>query len=228
MAVTLADLRRRVREQADMEDSEFVTDSELNQYINSSWSELYDVLVSAYEDYFTLPPVEFTVAIGEDNFTIPSDFYKLRGVDFKFNDGDFTTVQKFQFNRRNKKNQTLIPLNATQFDRQYRLIKDKIYLTPSNSVDGTYRIWYIPQPTELATDPDELPTLALGSGWEQFVVIDATIKAMQKEESDVSILLSQKAAMLERILAMSRNRDAGSPDRIEDVNTLSTIGFWEF
>ena len=55
------------------------------------------------------------------------------------------------------------------------------------------------------------------NGWEEYITIDAAIKAMQKEESDCSILGAQKAAIIRRIEAEAENRDAGSPPVVADV-----------
>lgn len=55
------------------------------------------------------------------------------------------------------------------------------------------------------------------SGWDEYVVIDAAIKARVKEESDPSVLLQQKGAFIDRIEAAAENRDAGQPQQVTDV-----------
>lgn len=62
------------------------------------------------------------------------------------------------------------------------------------------------------------------SGWEEYVVIDAALKSMGKEESDVSVLAAQKLAMLKRLQDMAENRDAGSPATVVDVQETD---FWQ-
>lgn len=64
------------------------------------------------------------------------------------------------------------------------------------------------------------------SGWLEYVVTDAAIKMLQKEESDTSVLQLQKAALIRRIEAAAENRDAGSPATIADVQW--TNGTWPF
>ena len=44
--VALSDLRTLVRQRADQENSQFVTDEELRQYINRGYAGLYDMLVT--------------------------------------------------------------------------------------------------------------------------------------------------------------------------------------
>lgn len=54
------------------------------------------------------------------------------------------------------------------------------------------------------------------SGWEEYVVIDAALKAMGKEESDVSLLAAQKIAMHQRLIDMAANRDIAAPATVVD------------
>jgi len=55
------------------------------------------------------------------------------------------------------------------------------------------------------------------SGWEEYVVIDAALKAMGKEESDVSLLAAQKQVMKQRLIDMAANRDAANGATVADV-----------
>lgn len=55
------------------------------------------------------------------------------------------------------------------------------------------------------------------SGWEEYIVIDAAIKAQIKQESDFSGLLAQKASMQMRIEGMAEGRDAGQAQHVSDV-----------
>ena len=52
--VTLTELRTLTRQRADMENSQFVDDTELTRYLNNSWGELYNLIGENFnEDYFT-------------------------------------------------------------------------------------------------------------------------------------------------------------------------------
>ena len=80
--VSLSDLRTLVRQRAAQENSQFVTDEELRQYINRGYSGLYDLLVTNAnsEDYF-LNSSTVTLVSGTQTYDLPTDFYKLKGVD---------------------------------------------------------------------------------------------------------------------------------------------------
>jgi hypothetical protein len=55
------------------------------------------------------------------------------------------------------------------------------------------------------------------AGLEEYLVTDGAIKMMQKEESDVSVLLTQKQALIARYRGNYENRDAGTPKTATNV-----------
>jgi hypothetical protein len=216
MSTTLATMRERVRARADMKNSLFVEEDELNQYINSSYQELYDLLVASFEDYYTLPPVTVTITTGS-TIDLPTDFYKLRGVDGKLDNNNFYTLQPFQFAERNINRQGVGILNASQWYTQYRIVGNKIYITPEDNAAGDYRLWYIPKCTTLLLDTDTLDGI---NGWEEYIVVDAARKCLQKEESDTSAMVQEKEMLRQRIINMAARRDAGMPKSITDLNRI--------
>lgn len=66
------------------------------------------------------------------------------------------------------------------------------------------------------------------SGWEEYIILDAALKAMGKEEDDVSLIAQQKIAMKQRLIDMAANRDAANPATIADTqwgNTCDPMGY---
>ena len=55
------------------------------------------------------------------------------------------------------------------------------------------------------------------SGWEEYIVVDAAIKMLGKEESDVTVLGGRKAALVGRIQGIAANRDQGAPGKTVDT-----------
>lgn len=62
------------------------------------------------------------------------------------------------------------------------------------------------------------------SGWEEYILLDAAIKCMVKEESDPSSFAAQKQALLQRVESAAENRNAGQPQTVSDVNQ----SFWPY
>lgn len=216
--MTLLELRIAARQRADMVFSQFVTDAEFNSYINQSYFELYDLLISKYGDnYYVAPAYTFTTNGTDYLYNLPTNpgFYKLLGVDLALSNTNdsYVTVRPFEFIDRNR---YAVP-NFQSFygltNLRYRIHGDKLWFTPIPAANQTIRIWYIPRMTTLALDTDTVEGV---SGWTEYIIVDAAIKAMQKEESDVSALMTQKQMLINRINAMAESRDAGSPAKVSD------------
>lgn len=218
--LSLGQIRQMAQQRADMVNSNFVKTTEWNTYINQSYFELYDLLVTVYEDYFLAAPYTFQTD-GSQQYTLPADFYKLCGVDCGLANqaSAWGTLKKFNFIDRN---QYVYPqLNSTLlgiFDLRYRLMGNTLFLIPTPASGQFLRVWYIPKLSQLLKDTD----IATGvSGWLEYIIVDAAIKAMQKEESDVSVLMGQKMALIKRIEESAMSRDEGQPDCVSDVGRNS-------
>ena len=187
-----------------MVNSSFVSTAEWTNYINGSYQELYGLLVTAFEDYYVATPYEFTTDGTNQNYALPSSpaMFKLLGVDLQVQASQlWATVKPFTVLERN----SLGLIN-----------------TPIPMAGQTLRLWYVPVVTVLSGDSDV--TVDIVNGWEEYIVIDAAMKAMAKEESDIGALAMRKAAMKERLDGEAQNRDAGSPARINDVYRVQSQG----
>ncbi len=216
--LSLGQTRLMSQQRADRVNSNFVTMSEWNTYINQSYFELYDLLTTVYEDYFVQSPTTLTTN-GTNQLTLPTDFYKMLGVDLALNSSTnaYVTLKKFDFISRNK---YIYPQLTSSylgvFNMRYRVFGNTLFLIPTPQSGQAIRIWYVPKLTQLLQDTDILTGI---SGWSEYVIVDAAIKALQKEESDVSVLMMQKQMLMKRIEESSMNRDAGQPDTISDVRS---------
>lgn len=231
--LSLGQLRLMSQQRADRVNSKFVTTPEWNTYINQSLFELYDLLVNSYEDYALASPVTFSTD-GSARYALPngtnysgaSPFYKMMGVDLALNQNDDSWIPIPKFNFIDRNNYIYPTMGATfygAYNLSYRVMGSNIEFIPSPSSGQTVRLWYIPRFTQLLKDTD----IADGySGWLEYVIVDAAIKALQKEESDTSVLLLQKQALIKRIEESASNRDAGQPDTISDTRSISNGYGW--
>ncbi len=224
--MTLLQVRTASKQRSDMVNSDFISDSEWDSYINQSYFELYDLLIQKYgNDYYVASPVTITLNGTDFLYPLPDGtlysaapaFYKLLGVDLNLvgtnTPGTAVTVRAFNFADRNR---YAVP-NFQSFygvtNLRYRLQGNNLWLTPTPSAGQTLKLWYIPRLTTLSSDESVVDGI---SGWTEYIIIDAAIKAMQKEESDVSVLMAQKQAMIQRIEAAAENRDAANPGTVND------------
>lgn len=223
MTITLAELRTQSRQRADQENSEFVSDSELTSYINSSVAELHDLLVQSYGSDYFLELNEFSTVANQQDYDLAADFYKLRGVDAKLNGSDFFTLKRFNFNERNRFEGFGIWSLTGIAHVRYRLMGNKLRLSPMPDTNVDIKVWYIPVATKLVADGDTLDDL---NQFAEYVIVDATIKMLQKEESDVTVLFAQKAELKRRIETAAQNRDAGESESVSDVHAENNDFFY--
>ena len=139
--VALSTLRTLSRQRADMENSLFITDTEMLRYINRGYAELYDLLVTAAnsEDYF-LKDSTVQLVSGTKSYDLPSDFYKMRGVDL--NQGsDSIPLRRYNFSQRDVGSRYSVARRM-----RYHLQGNSIYLNPKPSTNDTIKVWYVPSP----------------------------------------------------------------------------------
>lgn len=216
MAVTLLNLRTQARQRADMESSTFVSDSELNGYINASIAELHDILVQSYGSDYFLQSYQFTTVSGTDSYNLPSNFYKIHIVGAKIDSSNYKKVNQFNLNELYRYTDVAVWASWSLPSVRYRLVGNKIVFTPKPTSATDIEIWYTPVATTLSSDSDQFADM---DQYAEYVVVDAAIKMMQKEESDVSVLMAQKQALKQRIEEASQNRNAGDPESISDVQS---------
>lgn len=206
-----------------MEDNEFVSDSELNNYINFAISELHDILVESYGSDYFLESTEGVTTVNQADYPLPADFYKLRGVDVKLNGNDWYNIRPFNFNERNRYEDfgswTLMGITNIR----YRIMGNNIKFTPIPDSQLPYRIWYIPVATKLVNDTDTLDDI---NQYSDFVILTAAMKMMAKEESDVSVLMAERNRMEEKYRDSAQNRDAGQPEAISDIHAENNDYLW--
>lgn len=196
---TLLQLRDRCKQESDNVNSSFISDPEWNNLINASYQELYGLITSAFgNDYFVQTPASgytFQTDGINDHFALPADFYKLLAVDIQLLSPNYWVALKpFMMSERNDFGYlgTMIPMAGQ-----------------------TLRLLYVPRAITLSADTDAIDGV---NGWEEYVVVDAAIKALVKEESDVTAFAARKAGLLERLQGEITNRDAGSPATVSDVS----------
>ena len=138
--VSLSELRLLARQRADMENSQFISDDEWRRMINRSYSELYDLVVTSAnsEDYF-LKSDTISLVNGTDSYDLPTDFYKMRGVDIN-SGGTSTPLRRYNFSQRN-----VGSLYAIASDMRYHVQGSKIFFPTPSTID-TVTLWYIPSP----------------------------------------------------------------------------------
>jgi hypothetical protein len=226
---------------ADLLNSQFVTVDEWNSNINQSMFELFDILTSKDgENYVIASPYTISTT-GAKNYALPDGsasfaiggvtppaVYKLLGVDCGVAVGNnaWVTLPRYNWIDRNKFIYPQLQANALGvFNLSYRQMGNQLYFIPNPTAGQFIQIWYVPIMTQLLQDTDMLSFSI--SGWDEYVIVDAAIKALIKEESfeKADRLEAKKAQLLQRIETTAANRDQGQPNTISD--TRSNTGFYD-
>lgn len=203
MATTLLQLRTRVRQRTDNEGpSEFVTDTELNQLINSAYQELYALL--ARESLHRSESVSTITATGADDYAVPTGLLGIIGV-YRTYDLDKVPLERFPDKFR--------PGGRTGDALMYRVSGTRLVLYPKPS-SGTYDVVYIPTCPVLTVDADSVEGVV---GWEEFIVIDAAINVLAKEESNTQMLEIKRMQIIDRIRADAQMREFTETPRLLNV-----------
>lgn len=186
-----------VRGRTDQNQSLFVTDADLYEYINAGIRELHRVLVECGQELFVTSAAS---TITGSSITLASDFWRLRSVDKTAGVGvGSTPIQLRPFSLQDRYSTELA----------YRLMASTIDIAPVADAPGTYTVYYVTKPTELSADGTVLP--AAYEQYLDFIEIAASIPIrMKAEESAPEIKI--KADMIEAIMASAANRNSGPPE----------------
>ena len=193
---TLADLRRRVRQKCQAEnDLDWLDNEELDQYINDSRKELYGILVR-----YGLIRVEATqeiIANGAASYPVNNDYFATLDV-WREHSQHYFRLNRFSHRRRPFAAPQAITGDATR----YRIADTadcgkQIELLPRPG-SGTYLHTYVPIPDLLVQTTDSVDDIL---GWDEYIVLDASIKVKDKENDDAGPLVIAKQAIRARIEA---------------------------
>lgn len=239
--INLGYLRYMSQLVADKLNSQYLTTDEWNFNINQSADELYDILVDKYgEDYFFAPALLIPL-VGAQSYPIPDGsnysgapaLYKLNGIDVNVSgastgpNAGWIPMSRANWSDRDRYNSWPGQAGALNnvYEASYRQMGNQIFIFPQN-MNMLMQIWYVPIRAQMLLDTDMLPFSI--SGWSEFVIIDAAMKGMRKEESieKWNLLAQNKAGLIERIEVTASNRDVGQPNTVSNVRaTMGDPGF---
>lgn len=197
--VTLQSIADRARVHADMKSSGFISDTQILGIINEAYAELYDELVSSYENYFATTQ-DLTLIQGTDSYSLPTDFYKMLGVDYQVNNNAYITLMPYNESERN----AALTTNVT---------------IPS----GVIRLRYVPAPTIFTSLSSTMDAVA---GWDRLLTLLTAIDMLDAEESASGALTRKYERTLQRVRDMAAPRDAGMPATVSDVYTRGFQGIY--
>lgn len=224
---TAENLVADVRHRANMEDSEFVTNAEILEYLNQERTELnWHLRLNEGQphDYKT---TTIAVLAGTVSYVTPDDFWELLGASADIG-GIKREMEPFMEGERPslQNTQLVIPYTSTP---RYRVVGPQIDVLPSTQ-SFTMTVRYVPSAIRLVLGSVPQDSMDGWNGYELACIYGATATCLAKEESDPSYYQGLKDRVLRLIDALAAQRDAGHPERVTDVIGLDAYlpGFYPF
>lgn len=244
--MTLAQLRTASRQRADMVNSTFISDPELNSYINASYYELYDLLVQKYGNDYFMKEYSFQLQGNISQYPLPADFFKLLGVDLQISDGPdgYVSLRPFTLAERNRYSTANVQTWIGVTNLRYRISAGNLWFTPSPQTGQTIRIWYVPRLAELvdATTPVPQPItntvnrylrfvdfLSVGNDGDTIVVDGTTFTARTSPSTPFEFAIgTSEGDTASNFLAAVTDPAAGIVSNYVSIEQASGIGVYFF
>jgi acyl-coenzyme A thioesterase PaaI-like protein len=203
------------RDRTDQQNSTFITDAELLRFINTSYKELYNKIIKANSTYY-MSEETINIVSNQNAYTLPTDFYKVQGVDLLTNTSQKYTAKPFSFENRNR--DSGLNFYSTPFLR-YIIQGNEIRFVPMPNSTQTATLYYIPLPI---TINDGAQTINTVNGGYAFLVADVCkMIATKAEDSNVQEFLQEKMQATQDIMENFNTRDEGMPETITDVYAVN-------
>lgn len=222
---TLTQLIADVRQRADAEQSQHVSDAEITRYINQGIARLHAKIVEMDEDEFAtdlllsvpagVSSVEMTTTTPEPGPVVP---YKILSVDEIADSGEVRNIRRFMTRERARLTSSA---NAGDYTTRYRLrgLNTILFVPPFESAT-TVSVTYVASSVDLVSGADSYDGR---DGWEEWVTLDAAIKVLLKEETDPSGLMAERDRVEADIRVQIAHRDRAEPPHVRDVIGIGDI-----
>lgn len=184
--------------------SQDLTAAVLNEFLNESIVEAWDIIVGRWADYYTKSGA-IAVTSGQDTYVVPTDFLKLRrlwiletGTEYKrLYPADLDAAHQFTGATVGNKNY------------RYRLQARSLILMPLPAAAETLRLYYIPVAPQLVDDADSVTfdvplevKLILAIAWRE---------CLDRQELDPSPAIQKIGDLTGKVRTSADSRDAGEP-----------------
>tara|TARA_R100001480_G_scaffold63449_5_gene75766 strand:- start:944 stop:1627 length:684 start_codon:yes stop_codon:yes gene_type:complete len=213
---TLKTLREDIQADLDLEDEVFISDADINRWINQGIRSAERIIHGLYEDYF-LSNTDTSITTASNLVSYPSDIFanKIRKIIFKNSSKEVQEVRRVT----NLVAATDRDVNETGANPtlEWSPTNDsvngkKIRLFPSASRDGTLSIWYIRNALQLSADDSECDIDEFEVYVKQYTKVQCYLKEGDPRADSAKALEQQyKVEMIEVLTNMSPDNNDEIP-----------------
>ncbi|HJZ02978.1 MAG TPA: hypothetical protein VJ305_19830 [Streptosporangiaceae bacterium] len=233
--VSLVTLIQKAKQRTNLEGAgQIIPDSEWTDYINTGLSNWWDeVRGSTWVGQYYRSQYQFqtTASQQEVNFPIqnpppgsyyplPNDFLAMTSVDIFLSPNLVLSARMFQEEQRNMFRWYPV---GWLFDQPifYNIWQNNIVFVPAPQSTFSVNINYVPVAPQLFNADDTFDSI---NGWEEYIVMDAAIKAAMKmgRMDLVPLFQAEMARQTQRIRSMAPRRDMSNPEVVHEIST----DFW--
>jgi hypothetical protein len=216
-----SDIETRIRTEAGLTGSTAVTSTEILALIDTYYTELYDLLVSAYGHSFYRSTYTFTTVAGTSEYDtttdlggLDRDILDIIGVDVVI-DANTTVIPDptdyFTVRAVLAASATHNPWRSQQFRPVYHWAGPKLILAPAPDAAYTAKVHYVPCAAKITAAGDKIDGC---NGWERYIVVACLAALAKAEETDPSAYLMELERLKNRIQSMASKRVADGPMQI--------------
>lgn len=208
-----ADLRTAILARSDYTDSNFVSATVLNVWVDQAMRELYDLVVLAHPD--TYSDYRDVVIPSTGLVALDATCYKVRAVDLDPASPNPTPLRRFNFAERNRVR-----------GLAYHDLGNSVKFMPTQLASGkSVRIWFVPKLVVLADDSTSLDSTM--EAYAEYVIAECAAKVLEKaEDFEVADRIRMRKNDLENKLRAMIPRDVGEPEQVADVTSSDCIPRW--
>jgi len=182
-------------------DSTGVVDSSVvDSILNEELAALHDLLTDSFEDY-SVTSGDLTVLANTDAIALPAAFYKVRSVEDTASSAEPLT--RFAWENRKRVSR-----------RSYTIFGANLVVRPTEPVNRTYKVWYVPVFTALTADVD---VFTVPNGWHQLAVLNAAARIKDLQQLGCVALVERADKVRGRIESAAKHRDVGEPGKARNV-----------
>jgi hypothetical protein len=186
MAKTLSNLITECRTILDEVSEADWLDSQIATEINYAYLEMYSAVIETYEDYYRTI-VTTSLEANKQEYTLPSDIYKIRRIEVKYVSTDnFVKVKPYSFDQIGMGFDTLLYTSANQ--AIYELSGNVIRLLPipTEDVASGLRLTYIATISNLDDSTDEV-NIPFADRFATYLVLGACSKLLKKGQQEETV-----------------------------------------
>lgn len=200
------------KQQADMENSDFISDAEWKRMLHSVWGEHYSELVGSGMRYYE-STLAFTGAdLSDDGFgggslALPKDYFVHIGVD-RAEGNRWVELYELMTQERN-----WLTGSSNSKPVAFAVIGQKLHIYPKPPNSASMKFLYVPQPKRLRNASDKELIDVVTTDGEEFIIWSLVVKAMIKEETNPTAAMAERDRFLRRLQEWAHERSLHTPRR---------------